>query len=338
MIRIIVALAAVLTAAWVGNNWIQVTKYKVMYNAAAPTAPARPASAGTEVAAADPEAAGAPAGRSDAGSAPEAPGLRILQISDLHGKRFGFGARRLLRRIDRLDYDIIAISGDFITGGMFPHGLKNALRLAEELTGRAPVYYVTGNHEASSPQFPHLEAGLRALGATVLRADATTISVRGREYTILGLDDQRFFEEDPGSRARSSRRNREAEARALARYTVALEELAATAAGGAPTDPSAPAPTSVPRILVSHRPEILHLYAAAEMDLVLTGHVHGGQFRIPGVGGLFAPDQGFFPRFDAGVFHDKRTTMVISRGLGGSIIPVRIFNRPELVLIELAEG
>jgi uncharacterized protein len=334
MIRIIVTAAAIITAAWVGNNWIQVTRYRVMCDAAAPTAPASdPASAeaGPGVAATD---VGAPADGSGAGYAPEAPGLRILQISDLHGKRFGPGARRLLRRIDSLDYDIIAVTGDFITGGLFPRGLKNALRLAEELTKRAPVYYVTGNHEATSPQFPHLEAGLKELGIAVLRADATTITVKGRAYTILGLDDQRFFEDDPRGHPRGSR---DADARALARYGRALEELAAEAADGAAGDAPATPPTFVPQVLVSHRPEILDLYAAARLDLVLTGHVHGGQFRIPGVGGLFAPDQGFFPRFDAGVFHSGRTTMVISRGLGASIIPVRIFNRPELVLIELVQ-
>jgi hypothetical protein len=81
---------------------------------------------------------------------------------------------------------------------------------------------------------------------------------------------------------------------------------------------------------------MLDVYADAGVDLVLTGHVHGGQFRIPGVGGILAPDQGFFPRYDAGVFRRRRTTMVISRGLGPSIIPVRLFNRPELVLVDVA--
>jgi predicted MPP superfamily phosphohydrolase len=81
---------------------------------------------------------------------------------------------------------------------------------------------------------------------------------------------------------------------------------------------------------------MLDVYADAGVDLVLTGHVHGGQFRIPGVGGILAPDQGFFPRYDAGVFRRRGTTMVISRGLGPSIIPVRLFNRPELVLVDVA--
>ena len=88
-------------------------------------------------------------------------------------------------------------------------------------------------------------------------------------------------------------------------------------------------------ILLSHRPELFDTYAAHEMDLVLTGHAHGGQFRLPLIGGLIAPNQGLFPKYDDGLYSEGNTNMIVSRGLGNSIIPFRFNNRPEVVLIEL---
>ena len=88
-------------------------------------------------------------------------------------------------------------------------------------------------------------------------------------------------------------------------------------------------------ILLSHRPELFDLYVETEMDLVFSGHAHGGQFRLPFVGGLVAPNQGFFPKYDAGQFNEENTTMIVSRGVGNSIIPIRFNNRPEIVLVTL---
>ena len=88
-------------------------------------------------------------------------------------------------------------------------------------------------------------------------------------------------------------------------------------------------------ILLSHRPELFDTYVDSGVDLVLTGHAHGGQFRLPLIGGLVAPGQGLFPKYDAGTFSQDRTHMVVSRGLGNSVIPLRIGNRPELVVVEL---
>jgi predicted MPP superfamily phosphohydrolase len=89
-------------------------------------------------------------------------------------------------------------------------------------------------------------------------------------------------------------------------------------------------------ILLSHRPELFEVYAQHTVDLVFSGHAHGGQFRIPFVGGLIAPNQGLFPKYDAGIYEEGNTTMVVSRGIGNSIVPFRINNRPEIVLVELA--
>ena len=89
-------------------------------------------------------------------------------------------------------------------------------------------------------------------------------------------------------------------------------------------------------VLLSHRPELFDVYVANNVDLVLTGHAHGGQIRLPFIGGLVAPGQGLFPKYDAGLFERDDTQMIVSRGLGNSIFPVRINNRPHLVVITLA--
>ena len=89
------------------------------------------------------------------------------------------------------------------------------------------------------------------------------------------------------------------------------------------------------QVVLSHRPELLEQYAQLGLDLVLTGHAHGGQFRLPFIGGLFAPHQGFFPKYDSGIYEKENTTMVVSRGLGNSLFPLRFNNRPEVVIITL---
>ncbi|MGB4138298.1 MAG: metallophosphoesterase, partial [Saccharofermentanales bacterium] len=88
-------------------------------------------------------------------------------------------------------------------------------------------------------------------------------------------------------------------------------------------------------VLLSHRPELFDVYVDCGVDLVLSGHAHGGQFRLPFVGGIVAPDQGLFPKYDAGLYAAESTNMIVSRGIGNSIIPFRFNNRPEVVLIVL---
>lgn len=88
-------------------------------------------------------------------------------------------------------------------------------------------------------------------------------------------------------------------------------------------------------VLLSHRPEFLEEYAEEQVDLVLSGHAHGGQVRLPFIGGLVAPNQGILPKYTAGLYEQQNTSMIVSRGLGNSIIPQRIFNRPEIVVVQL---
>ena len=240
-------------------------------------------------------------------SVPEAfSGFRITQISDLHNASFGPGNQRLLEELEKTDPDIIVFTGDLVDSRRTDIGV--ALSFAEAAAKIAPCYYVTGNHEARITWLPELLAGLAEAGVTVLRNDAVTLTRDGSSLTLLGVDDPSFTTDyltGDGEAVMADTLD-----------AMASEETAYT-------------------ILLSHRPELFDTYCRFGMNLVFSGHAHGGQFRLPGIGGLMAPNQGLFPKYDAGVFQAGSTTMVVSRGLGASIIPIRIGNKPEIVVTEL---
>ena len=232
-------------------------------------------------------------------------GYRIAQVSDLHNAEFGDGNQRLLDMLREAEPDIIAITGDLIDSRKT--NIAVALAFAEEAVRIAPCYYVSGNHEARVPEYRELKAGLEAAGVTVLDDARVEIEISGKSITIIGVNDPSFLADYLTSDAAVMDRK--------------LSELSSEDASFT--------------ILLSHRPELFDTYAAHEMDLVLTGHAHGGQFRLPLIGGLIAPNQGLFPKYDDGLYSEGNTNMIVSRGLGNSIIPFRFNNRPEVVLIEL---
>ena len=232
-------------------------------------------------------------------------GYRIAQVSDLHNAEFGDGNQRLLDMLREAEPDMIAITGDLIDSRKT--NIAVALAFAEEAVRIAPCYYVSGNHEARVPEYRELKAGLEAAGVTVLDDARVEIEISGKSITIIGVNDPSFLADYLTSDAAVMDRK--------------LSELSSE--GSSFT------------ILLSHRPELFDTYAAHEMDLVLTGHAHGGQFRLPLIGGLIAPNQGLFPKYDDGLYSEGNTNMIVSRGLGNSVIPFRFNNRPEVVLIEL---
>lgn len=237
-------------------------------------------------------------------------GFRIAQVSDLHNAEFGENNVRLLELLLESRPDIIVITGDLVDSGHTD--IDIAIRFAEEAARIAPVYYVTGNHEARLSQYDRLRNGLEAAGVSMLEDRAVELERDGEKITLVGLSDPDFtvrgdiFGEIP------------------AMVSTKLESLADT--------------ESSYTILLSHRPELFESYASSGIDLVLSGHAHGGQFRLPFIGGLVAPNQGLFPKYDAGVYMESSTQMVVSRGIGNSIIPVRFNNRPEIVIVELFAG
>ncbi len=232
-------------------------------------------------------------------------GYRIAQVSDLHNAEFGDRNQRLLEMLREAEPDMIAITGDLIDSRKT--NIAVALAFAEEAVKFAPCYYVSGNHEARVSEYQDLKTGLEAAGVTVLDDAQVKIEVSGESITVIGVNDPSFHADYLTSDAAVMDRK--------------LSELSSEDASFA--------------ILLSHRPELFDTYAAHDMDLILTGHAHGGQFRLPLIGGLIAPNQGLFPKYDDGLYSEGNTNMIVSRGLGNSIIPFRFNNRPEVVLIEL---
>lgn len=232
-------------------------------------------------------------------------GYRIAQVSDLHNAEFGDRNQRLLEMLREAEPDMIAMTGDLIDSQKTD--LAVALAFAKEAVQIAPCYYVLGNHEARVSEYPELKAGLENAGVTVLDDAQVKIETSGESITVIGVNDPSFHADYLTGDA--------------AVIDQKLSELATEDTGFT--------------ILLSHRPELFDTYVSHDIDLVLSGHAHGGQFRLPLIGGLVAPNQGLFPKYDDGLYSEGNTNMIVSRGLGNSIIPFRFNNRPEVVLIEL---
>ena len=233
-------------------------------------------------------------------------GFRIAQVSDLHNKDFGEGYGQLLTLLSEINPDIIVVTGDLIDSRRTD--LDVALEFAWQAGKIARVYYVSGNHEARVPEYEDLKTGLVKAGVVILENQKVQITREGESITLMGIDDPSFQEDYLFGDSESVVRQ--------AIYDLQNESDGYT-------------------ILLSHRPELFDLYVETEMDLVFSGHAHGGQFRLPFVGGLVAPNQGFFPKYDAGLFSEGSTNMIVSRGVGNSIIPIRFNNRPEIIVATL---
>lgn len=233
--------------------------------------------------------------------------FRIAQVSDLHNTEFGEGNTKLIEILSELKPDIIVITGDLIDARHTD--IKIALDFVKGAVQIAPVYYVTGNHEANCSQYGQLKTGLEMAGVTILEDEALQLECDGEMLTLIGISDPDFtikgdiFNEVPGM--------------VKAKLNSLIDD------------------NNNYMILLSHRPELFETYVCCGVDLVLSGHTHGGQFRLPFIGGIVAPNQGLFPKYDSGLYTDGITNMVVSRGLGNSIIPFRFNNRPEVILVEL---
>lgn len=236
-------------------------------------------------------------------------GYRILQISDLHNKEFGNKQNKILAKIKKSNPDMIVITGDLIDSNNT--NIDVAMDLINGAIDIAPIFYVSGNHEAWSNSYNALKSNLEKIGVTVLDNQKIEVFKENNSIDMIGLSDTSFIEQDL----------------LKASDNVETKNLLNTLVEK----------NSDFKILLSHRPELFDIYSSSDVDLVFSGHAHGGQFRLPFIGGLIAPDQGFFPKLTEGVHTNNTTSMVISRGLGNSIIPIRIFNRPELIVVTLSK-
>lgn len=239
---------------------------------------------------------------SPVGLPPGFSGWRVVHLSDLHAARFGEDQHRLLEAIEELHPDAVMITGDLIDRRRThtQQDMQPALTLLDGLAARYPTYRVDGNHEPMSS----VGETFRSLAGKTAVHDVTdrtlTLTRRGDRLTLIGIPDVAVFDYDYEA------------------WEKHLFELVSPHADSF-------------RLVLSHRPQLFAKYVAADLPLVLSGHAHGGQWRLPLVGALFAPQQGIFPKYTEGVHSSKNTCMVISRGLGNSGFPLRLGNAPDIV-------
>lgn len=235
-------------------------------------------------------------------------GFRVAHISDLHNAEFGKNNKRLLNMLEKSNPDLIAITGDIVDCHRTDTDI--ALDFVRKASEIAPCYYVAGNHEARVPEdFQILLAGFEEAGVTVLRNETALVTKGEDSITLLGIDDPDF---------------------AVMSYSYDQSVIADSALKSI-----APANESEFTLLLSHRPELFEVYKANNIDLTLSGHAHGGQFRLPFVGGLYAPHQWLFPEYDSGLYTEDGKNLIVSRGIGNSLFPLRLFNPPEIIVAEL---
>ena len=233
--------------------------------------------------------------------------VRLVLLTDLHSCAYGAGQRKLLDAVEAQHPDLVLLGGDIVDDDPSLDE-ENAWTVVRALAERYPTFYVTGNHEFWGGRPEELKRRMEAYGATVLEGACETVIFQGQPLGICGVDDPAVGEES---------------------WEVQLDRAAAEA------DPD------YFNILLTHRPERVDRYEGRGFDLVLAGHTHGGQWRIPGLlNGLLAPNQGFFPQYAGGRYQIGESALIISRGLAreSTRIP-RLFDPPEVVVVDvLPEG
>ncbi len=232
--------------------------------------------------------------------------ITLALITDLHSDWYGKEQKTLINAVNEQNPDIVLLGGDiFDNDGDY----DNAETTLKHLVDKYPCYYVTGNHEYWGGDAENILDIISSYGVTILSGDCDTVEIDGQIINICGVDDPDAVNYVNGA-------------------TGMEEQLAAA---------ESLADTSYYTVLLSHRPELVNTYIEYDFDLVLSGHAHGGQWRIPGIlNGLYAPNQGLFPEYAGGRYDYKSWTHIVSRGLARESTPVpRIFNRPELVIIEI---
>ena len=233
--------------------------------------------------------------------------VRIVLITDLHSCSYGKGQRELIDAIHAQKPDIILLGGD-ICDDKLPH--RNTELVLRAIADKYPCYYVTGNHEYWSREIEKILKIFESYNVPVLEGSFDTIDVRGQKLNICGISDPDILKYTDKNYS----------------ITEQLKDAAVASENGNYS------------ILLAHRPELIDSYLNYDFDLILAGHAHGGQWRLPGIiNGLFAPNQGFFPQYAGGKYRFDDSYMIVSRGLAreSTRIP-RIFNRPELVVIDLS--
>ena len=261
-------------------------------------------------------------------------GYRIVQISDLHNAKFGKDNQKLVDRIRECEPDIIVLTGDLVDSNHT--NVDRAVQFVDEIVKLCPVYYVTGNHEywLEDSEYDELMSGLTRAGAVILDDQDVEISRGDAKFRLVGLDDRSLSDGtlDGLLKEKNMKGNKDKYDEINGNTQDATQEGLKNKVQDVAQEGSWENEFTV---VLAHEPQYFARYAGTGVDLVLSGHAHGGQFRLPFVGGIVAPDQGFLPEYTAGEYYMNGTEMIVSRGLGNSVIPVRLFNYPEIMCVEL---
>lgn len=228
--------------------------------------------------------------------------VRLAVVTDFHSSD---NADDVVAMVASCAPDAVLMVGDMFDDDTANRPTERTLSLMRQLSAQYPCYYVSGNHEAWTGEMDALYQQTEEAGVTVLRMSSGVLTVRGQRIALCGVP-------DPYEMVFSGAPDTEEQLR------QALEDL----------------DSADFTVLLAHRPELLAKYAQFPLDLVVSGHAHGGQVRIPGVlNGLYAPNQGWFPKLAGGAYTQDGTTLIVSRGLAVRTRLPRIFNRPEVVLV-----
>lgn len=228
--------------------------------------------------------------------------VRLAVVTDFHSSD---NADDVVAMVASCAPDAVLMVGDMFDDDTQNRPTERTLSLMRQLSAQYPCYYVSGNHEAWTGEMDALYQQTEEAGVTVLRMSSGVLTVRGQRIALCGVP-------DPYEMVFSGAPDTEEQLR------QALEDV----------------DSADFTVLLAHRPELLAKYAQFPLDLVVSGHAHGGQVRIPGVlNGLYAPNQGWFPKLAGGAYTQDGTTLIVSRGLAVRTRLPRIFNRPEVVLV-----
>ena len=232
--------------------------------------------------------------------------FKIAQVSDIHCNKVGSSDLTFINKIKKFSPDIIVITGDLLDS--YNNDIDTAYNILCQLSVISQCYFVSGNHELRLPEeYEKLKEILNKLNITNLNNSSILLEKYSESINLVGVEDYNYFKNEDNLNHKAN-------------FKETLENL------------------HLPNhfnILLSHRPEKFPMYIEAKYDLIFSGHAHGGQWRVPFLGGIFSPSQGFFPKYTSGKYIQNDSILIVSRGLGNSSFPIRINNRIELVLVTL---
>lgn len=241
--------------------------------------------------------------------------IRVVQLSDLHSKEFGKNNYNLFKKVIEQKPDIIFATGDMVDSSA--ENLDGIIRFLSDLNKNIPVFYIPGNNEVRCDRLEEIINKLTCEKVRILNNEILSININSNKINILGLVEQKNCENNffvsKVKDTYSYKKDKEI-----------FNELANK---------------SGLKIVLSHYPENFAAvgdksYCKYNFNIMFSGHAHGGQFILPFVGGMFAPGQGIFPKYYGGLYGNKNK-LVVSRGLGNSGFPLRIFNRPDIVVVDI---